>query len=305
MSKGFKELMEIARQRGTEKIAIAAAEDMDVLKSIKKAVELGIVEPILVGDKEKIIEIASEINFNLLNFEIIDQKDKIIASQMATKLVSEGNASILMKGLVDTGVIMKAVLNSEYGLRTEKLISHVAVFSLKTYHKLLIVTDAAMNIAPNLEQKKKIIETAVEFAKSLDIDYPKVGVIGAKEKVSDKMEATVHAKELSDMNKRKEISGCIVDGPFALDNAINKEAAAIKNVVSDVAGDADILLMPTIEAGNVLYKALSFLAEAESAGLILGGKAPIVLTSRADNDEAKLNSIVLGALMASKTKNQG
>ena len=194
----------------------------------------------------------------------------------------------------------RQVLDSEIGLRTGKVISHVAVFDVSTYHKVFIVTDAAMNIAPNISQKKEIIENAVELAKSLDIEKPKVAVLASKEKVSPKMEATIHAKELADMNKNGEITGCLVDGPFALDNAISKESAKLKGINSEVAGDADILLVPHIDAGNVLYKCLSFLANAKSAGLIVGTKSPIVLTSRADNEESKLNSIALAVLMASK-----
>lgn len=300
MAKSLKDLLELAKQRGPKKISVAMAQDHEVLSAVKHATEMGIADPILVGDKEKIIEISKEINFDLTNIEIIDEKDGTLACRIATELVSSGKAHVLMKGLIDTGVIMKQVLDSEIGLRTGNVISHVAVFDVPTYHKIFLVTDAAMNIAPDLQQKKEILENAVVLAKSLDIDCPKVAVIAAKEKVSPKMEATVHAKELSDMNKRGEITGCLVDGPLALDNAVSKESAILKGIDSEVAGDADILLTPTIEAGNVLYKALTFLGNAKSAGLIIGTKAPIVLTSRADNEEAKLNSIALAVLMASK-----
>lgn len=300
MAKSLKDLLELAKQRGPKKISVAMAHDHEVLAAVKHATEMGIANPILVGDKEKIIEISKEIKFDLTNIEIIDEKEGTLACRIATELVSSGKADVLMKGLIDTGVIMKQVLDSEIGLRTGNVISHVAVFDVPTYHKIFLVTDAAMNIAPDLQQKKEILENAVILAKSLDIECPKVAVIAAKEKVAPKMEATVHAKELSDMNKRGEIIGCLVDGPLALDNAVSKESAVLKGIDSEVAGDADILLMPTIEAGNVLYKALTFLGNAKSAGLIIGTKAPIVLTSRADNEETKLNSIALAVLMASK-----
>lgn len=300
MAKSFKDLLELAQKRGPKKVAVAVAQDKDVLSAVKNATEMGIAEPILVGDKEKIIKIAKEINFDLTSIEIINEEDGAMACRVATELVSSGKAHVLMKGLIDTGVIMKQVLDSEIGLRTGNVISHVAVFDVPTYHKIFFVTDAAMNIAPDLQQKKEIIENAVVLAQSLDIECPKVAVLAAKEKVSPKMEATVHAKELTDMNKRGEITGCLVDGPLALDNAVSKESAILKGIDSEVAGDADILLAPNIESGNVLYKALSFLANAKSAGLIVGTKAPIVLTSRADNEEAKLNSIALAVLMASK-----
>ena len=300
MTKSFEDLLELAKAKGPKKISIACAEDKDVLSAVKNAVELKIAEPILVGDREKIIEIAEEIGFDLRGFEIIHEGDKVQASRIATSLVSSGKAHVLMKGLVDTSIIMKQVLDKEIGLRTGKVISHVAVFNVDTYHKVFMVTDAAMNIAPDLNQKKEIIENAVVLAKALEIEKPKVAIIAAKEKVSPKMEATVHAKELAEMNQRGEILDCIVDGPFALDNAVSKESARVKGIESEVAGDADILLVPDIDAGNVLYKSLTFLGNAKSAGLIIGTKSPIVLTSRADNDEAKLNSIALAVLMAAK-----
>ncbi|MCF6461524.1 phosphate butyryltransferase [Clostridium sp. Cult3] len=300
MAKSFSELLALAEKRGPKKISVAVAQDRDVLGAIKVCKDLNIINPILVGDKSKIQQISEKIDFELSEVEIIDEKDGLQASRIATKLVSTGKAEILMKGLIDTSVIMKQVLDKEIGLRIGKVISHVAVFDVETYHKIFFVTDAAMNISPDIYQKKEIIENAVELAHSLEINNPKVAVIGAKEKVSPKMEATVHAKELSDMYKRGEITGCIVEGPFALDNAISKEAALHKGIESSVAGDADILLVPDIDAGNVLYKSLTFLAKAKSAGIILGTKSPIVLTSRADSQEAKIHSIALGVLLTSK-----
>ena len=304
MAKSFKDLLDLSIKRGPKTMSVAVAQDKDVLLAVKNARDLGIVNPILVGDEEKIIEIAKEIKFDLKDVEIIHEKDSTLAARKATELVSSGKASILMKGLIDTAIIMKQVLDSEIGLRTGKVISHVAVFDMPTYHKIFFVTDAAMNIAPDLLQKKEIIENAIELAHSLDIEIPKVAVIAAKEKVSPKMEATVHAKELSDMFENGEFKDAIVDGPLALDNAVSKESAKIKGIESQVAGDADILLVPDIDAGNVLYKSLTFLGNAKSAGLILGTKAPIVLTSRADNEEAKLNSIALAVLMAAKQEGQ-
>ena len=304
MAKSFKDLLDLSKKRGPKTISVAVAQDKDVLLAVKAAREKGIINPILVGDEEKIRSISKEIKFDLIDVEIINKIDGTLATRKATQLVSSGKASILMKGLIDTSIIMKQVLDSEIGLRTGKVISHVAVFDMPTYHKIFFVTDAAMNIAPNLLQKKEILENAIELAHSLDIEIPKVAVIASKEKVSPKMEATVHAKELSDMNKNGEFKGAIVDGPLALDNAVSKESARIKGIDSQVAGDADILLVPDIDAGNVLYKSLTFLGNAKSAGLILGTKAPIVLTSRADNEEAKLNSIALAVLMAAKQEGE-
>lgn len=298
--KSFDELLVLAKNKGPKKVSVAVAEDKEVLGAVKACKDINMVDPILVGDESKIKSISRQIDFDLSDVEIIDEKDGVQAARTATELVSKGKAHILMKGLIDTSVIMKQVLDKEIGLRTGRIISHVAVFDVETYHKIFFVTDAAMNISPNIGQKKEIIENAVNLAHSLEIENPKVAIIGAKEKVSPKMEATIHAKELTDMYNKGEITGCIVEGPFALDNAISKEAALHKGIDSTVAGDADILLVPDIDAGNVLYKSLTFLAKAESAGIILGTKAPIVLTSRADSQEAKIHSIALGVLLTSK-----
>lgn len=299
MLKSFDELLELAVKKGPKKLAVAVAEDKEVLGAVGKAKKLGIADAILVGNSKKIEKVAEEIGLDLSLFEVIDESDGEKACRTAVSLVSSGKADIVMKGIIDTAVIMKQVLDKEIGLRSGKIISHVAVFSAPTYEKIFIVTDAAMNISPDLNQKMEILENAVTFAHSLDIEDPKVAVICAREKVSPKMEATIHAKELEDMNRNGKITGCTVAGPLALDNAISKEAAIHKGIESPVAGEADILLVPAIEAGNVLYKSLTFFAEAKNAGLIIGTKAPIVLTSRSDSEEAKLYSIALGVLAAS------
>lgn len=298
MIKNFEQLLQVAKERGPKKIAVACAQDDDALKAIKAAYEQGIIKGILVGNQAEIEKIAQSIHLDLSDFELIHEEDMAKASLRAVELVSSGQADLVMKGLVDTAIILKAVLNKEVGLRTGNVLSHVAVFDVPTYHKILTVTDAAMNIAPDLKAKKQIIENALHVTKALDIECANVGVITAKEKVTESMPATVDAGELVRMNAEGEISGCKVGGPFALDNAISKEAAAVKGIKDPMAGDVDILLCPTIEAGNVLYKALNFLANAKSAGIIVGAKAPIVLTSRADSDESKLNSIALGVLMS-------
>lgn len=298
MIKSFDELLSVARERGPKVVSVACAQDEDVLQAVKVAKEEGIVNAILVGNEAEIKTIATSIAFDLTDVEIINIEDPAEASLKAVELVSTGKAHMVMKGLVDTAVILKAVLNKEIGLRTGSVLSHVAVFDIPTYHKILTLTDAAMNIAPDLMTKKQIIENALVVTKALNIEDPNVGVICAKEKVNPKMPATVDAGELVRMNAEGELTGCKVGGPFALDNAISKEAAEIKGIKDPMAGDVDVVLMPYIEAGNVLYKALNFLANAKSAGIIVGAKAPVVLTSRADSDESKLNSIALGALMA-------
>ncbi len=300
MIKNFKEVMEIARQRGPKVISVACAQDQEVLLAVNAAKKEGIADAILVGDQEQITSIAKELKIDVNQFEIIDIKDLAEASLKAVELVSSGRAHMVMKGLVDTSIILKAVLNQEVGLRTGNVLSHVAVFDVAGYDRLFLVTDAAMNIDPDLPTKKQIIENAVEVAKALDIEIPKVGVICAKEKPNPKMPDTMDAQALEEMNQKGEITGCIVGGPFALDNAISVEAAKHKGIDHPVAGYADILLAPDIEAGNVLYKSMVFFAKAKNAGVIVGAKAPVVLTSRADSDEAKLYSIALGVLCAAK-----
>ncbi len=300
MITNFEDLLKVAKERGPKTISVACAQDQDVMLAVEAARSQGIAEAILVGDKEAIAKIAQENNIELENYELIDIKDMAEASLKAVELVSSGKAHMVMKGLVDTAIILKAVLNKEVGLRTGNVLSHVAVFDIPTYSRILMVTDAAMNIAPDVQAKKQITENSLIVAKALDIEVPNVGVICAKEKVNEKMPATVDAAELVRMNEAGELTGCVVGGPFALDNAVSEEAAKIKKITHPAAGKCDILLAPTIEAGNVLYKALNFLCSAQSAGIIVGAKAPVVLTSRADSDASKLNSIALGVLMAAK-----
>ena len=299
MIRNFQELVERAAGKGPKTVAVACAQDQDVILAVENARKMGIANAILVGDEEIIVRILSEEGIDRSLYEIIDVKDLQEASLKAVELVSTGRAQLVMKGLVDTAIILKAVLNKEVGIRTGNVLSHVAVFDIPMYHKLLLVTDAAMNMYPDLDTKKQIIENSLAVSKALEIDEAKVGVIAAKEKVNPKMEATVHADELVKMNLSGELTGCIVGGPFALDNAVSKEAAKIKKIDHPAAGDVDIVLMPDIDAGNVLYKTLAFLTESKSAGIIVGAKAPVILTSRADSDESKLNSIALGVLMAS------
>ncbi|MDD4088310.1 MAG: phosphate butyryltransferase [Tissierellia bacterium] len=294
--KKFDELLKMAKNSQPKKIAIAAAQDEDVLMAVSSAYNEKLCIPTLIGDKEKIIELSQKINFSLDNIQIIKSKDDKEAARTAVSLVSSGDADIVMKGLIDTSIILKAVLDKEIGLRTGNILSHAAVFESDKYHKLFIITDAAMNIAPSALEKKQIIENTLPLCRSLNIENPKVAVVCAKEKVTDKMQATVDAGILVNMYKAGEIKGCIVDGPFGLDNAISKEAAALKGVKGEVAGDTDVLLMPNIEAGNVMYKTLTYLANSKNAGIILGAKAPVVLTSRADSDEAKLYSILLAVI---------
>lgn len=296
--KELDEILQLAKKANSKNVAVALAEDKDTLISIKKGIEENIIKATLVGNEKKIREISKNIDFDLGNVEVINELDIVEASKKAVALVSSGKCDILMKGIVDTDIIMKAVIDKEIGLRMGKVLSHISVFKVDKYHKLLFFSDPAMNIEPKLRKKRQILENAVELVHAIGIKEPKVAVICAKEKVNPKMRHTLDAAELVRLNQTGEIDGCIVGGPFALDNAISKKAAEQKGINHPVAGDADILLMPDIETGNVFYKALVFLANSDNVGLMLGARAPIVLTSRADNVKTKLNSIALAVLLS-------
>lgn len=298
--RSIEDIIKFAKKRGPKIISVACCQDSEVLVAVENARKENIVNAILVGDIAKTKDIADELGINLENYELVDIKDLSEACLKAVELVSSGKAHMVMKGLVDTSIILKAVLNKEIGLRTGNILSHVSVFDIEGYDRLFFITDAAMNLAPDVNGKKQIIENACSVARALDIEEPKVALICAKEKVNPKMKDTVEAKELEDMYVRGEIKGCVVGGPFALDNAISEEAARHKGMNHPVAGKADILVVPDIEAGNVLYKSITYFAKCENAGLIVGAKAPIILTSRADSDKTKLNSIALGVLASTK-----
>lgn len=298
--KTLQELKKNVKDKTKMRLAVAASQDEEVLRAVIEAAEDGIVEPVLVGDIEKTEEIAKQLGLDLSKYEKIESQDLKETAQKAVQLVSSGKADFLMKGLIDTSILLREVLNKEYGLRTDSLLSHVMVYEVATYHKLIFLTDGGMNISPDADQKIKIVENAIEACKALGQDQIKVALLAAKEKVSDKMQATIDAKYVADVFAKREQEGVIVEGPLALDLAISKEAAEVKGFESKVAGDADILVVPSIEMGNGIGKALTYFANAKSAGIIMGTKAPVVLVSRADTHEAKLNSIALGSLVANK-----
>ena len=284
-------------------LSVAAAHDEEVLLAIKSAVEMEIITPILIGEENKIREISKEINFDLSKFKIINKGTIEECAETAVKLVSSGEADFAMKGLLDTSVILKAVLNKEWGLRTDSLLSHVMVYEVPSYDKLLVTTDGGMNIAPDYDQKVKILKNAIEATKPLGLKHIKVACLAAKEKVNSKMQATVDARALQEAGERGEFGNDVtVEGPLAFDLAVSKEAAKVKGFKSKVSGETDIMLMPTIEVGNGIGKALTYFAGAKSAGIIMGAKAPIVLVSRADSHESKLYSIAYGALIAGHNK---
>ncbi len=293
--KELREILSLAKSIGPKIIAVAKAEDEEVLLALDQARREKVIQCILVGSEEKIKELADKNKIDLSEYELVEEKGSLKASLLCAQLINQGKADLMMKGLLDTGIFMKGILDKEKGLAIGKLLTHVAVFEIPDFPRLLILTDAAINIAPTLMEKAQIIQNAVDLAISLGIEKPKVACIAATEKVNpEKMPATVDAACLSMMAKRGQIKGAIVDGPFGLDNVISEESAKIKGVKSPVAGKADILLCPDIETGNVIYKTLVEFAKAKCAAVVLGTKVPVVLTSRADSHETKFMSIALG-----------
>jgi len=295
--KSLTDIIRIAKEKETRRLAVAAAADRPVLEAVKNAYLEGIIIPVLVGNKEEIEKICKEINFDLTGIEIYAENNPAISSVKAVELIREGKADILMKGLVSTAPLLKAILDKEKGLTKGSTLSHFALVESPYYHKLIGVTDAAMNIAPEFNEKVKIINNSVEVFHRLGIKQPKVAIVGPLEVVNPKIESTTHAAMLTVMNGRGQIKGCLVDGPFAIDNAVSKEAAEHKGIVSEVAGDADILMAPDLNSGNILYKTLMFMGGSTSAAVIMGAKVPVVLTSRADTDKSKMMSIALAAAM--------
>ena len=263
-----------------------------------EARELGLIEPILVGPAQKINEVAKAAGLDLRGTEVVDASHSHASAAKAVELVRQGRAELLMKGSLHTDELLGAVVARETGLRTGRRISHVFVMDVPTYHKVLIVTDAAINIAPDLDTKMDIIQNAIDLAILLGLAQPKVAILAAVEMVNSKMPATLDAAALCKMADRGQIKGGLLDGPLAFDNAINKQAAETKGIRSEVAGDPDILLAPDLEAGNILAKLLSYLANADSAGLVLGARVPIILTSRADSVRARIASCAVAVLAA-------
>lgn len=293
--KNFQELLKKAKSSTRKNVVLVGAEDLEALKAISMAYEEGFANPVLVGNKEIIAKNLESIE---QDFDIIEAEDPKEAAEKGVRLVSSGAADLLMKGKIKTSELLKAVLNKEWGLRTGSLLSHVAAIETPYLERLLLVSDGGMIINPDLTQKIDIINNAVKVAKNLEIDIPKVAILAAVEVVNPDMPETIDASILSQMNKRGQIKDCIIDGPLALDNAISEEAAKIKNIKSDVAGKADILIVPDIHSGNILGKSAVYISGGNVAGMIVGAKAPVVVVSRSDNSQSKLVALALGVLNA-------
>ena len=294
----YEKLLERCKPLEAVPTAVAHPCEESALIGAVEAAQVGLIIPLLVGPASKIREIAESANVDLGKMEIIDTQNSIESAQQAVQLVKEGRAEVLMKGSLHSDELLSAIVSREGGLRTGRRISHVFVMDVPTYHKVLIVTDAAINIAPTLEDKVDICQNAIDLAISLGVEKPKLAILAAVEVVNSKMSATLDAAALCKMAERGQIKGGILDGPLAFDNAISKRAAETKGIKSAVAGDPDILLAPDLEAGNILAKQLSFLANADSAGLVLGARVPVILTSRADSVRSRIASCAVAKLVA-------
>lgn len=293
----FDQIIKKAQQGNPRRFAVAAAEDIDVLNAVSEATSLGLVKPILVGDENKTSSLIKEHSLTpLSDAELISSPDLASSAEIAVKLVSSGKADVLMKGLLGTATLLKAVLNKEWGLRTGSLLSHVGIIQSPAFDRFFFLTDAAMVMYPDLKQKVDLINNAVKVARALGIETPKVACVAAVEVVNPDMPATLDASALTLMSQRGQIKNCIVDGPLALDVSVSEEAAKHKGLNSPVAGKADIILVPNIKTGNALYKACSYMGSCSVAGLLAGAAAPIVLTSRADSSASKLRSIACAAV---------
>lgn len=286
----YERLLELCKGLEPVPTAVAHPCEKSALAGAMEAGELGLIRPILVGPASKIADIAGEAGIDLGQTVVVDAEHSHASAAKAVELVRQGRAELLMKGSLHTDELLGAVVARETGLRTGRRISHVFLMDVPTYHKVLIVTDAAINIAPVLEDKVDICQNAIDLARLLGVEQPKVAILAAVETINSKMSATLDAAALCKMADRGQIRGGMLDGPLAFDNAISRDAARTKGIQSEVAGDPDILLVPDLEAGNILAKQLSFLANADSAGLVLGARVPIILTSRSDSVRARIAS---------------
>ncbi len=300
MLKNFDEVVERAKELGKRKLAVANPYEVEDLKAIKRAKDEGVIEPIIIGDKEKIEEFLKKGNIES-DMEIVEEKDYYKAIELSIQFAREGKADLIMKGLVKTPDLLHAVLDKEKGIRKYKLLSHVGVLSCSRYPKFIIMSDGGMVIAPDFDEKVEILKNALIVAKALEIETPKVALLSAIEIVNPKMPSTLDAALIAKMAQRRQIKGIIADGPLAFDNAISKWAAEHKGIDSPVAGDADVFIVPNIEAGNIFFKILNYLSDGKSAGVVIGAKVPVVLPSRADTPESKFYSIVLSSLVSRYT----
>jgi phosphate butyryltransferase len=297
MIRTLQEFVDRAQERPPSRVAVAAAAHNLVLQSVRRAVDLDLIVPLLVGREQDIRQEAEAIEWDLAGAEIVNTETNKAAAGAAVGLVRDGEADVLMKGYLHTDEMLHAVLQRETGLRTDRLLSHVFVLEVPTYHKLLLITDAAINIHPDITEKASITQNAVDLARKLGAEQPKVAALSSVETINPNIPSTVHAACLSKMADRGQIRGALVDGPLAFDNAISAEAADEKGIDSPVSGDVDVVVVPDLDAGNILFKNLEYLANAKVAGVVMGAKAPVVLTSRSDPPRARVFSLALASLL--------
>lgn len=302
MFQTYDEMLVMARRYAPMKIAVAGAQEDTVLAALKQAEEQGFAESILVGDKEKIEALALQVGYDLKGKEIVDVPDPAESALEAVKMVSSGRADILMKGILQTSTILKAVLDRQYGLRASSVISHLFLIRLEGYHKFLSLTDGGINIAPSLDEQKAIMENAISFYHLMGLEKPKIAVLASLETLNEKVPATLSAALLAKMGERGQIRGAVIDGPLAFDNAVSAESVREKNIVTPVGGDADVLLVPHMDMGNGLFKGLVYFGKGVPAAVVLGTRRPVIVTSRADSARCKFLSIALNVLYAGKLR---
>lgn len=296
------ELVTAAVKLGPARIAVAAGHDPDVIEALKQAKEIGLAEGIFIGDAEKIRALAGQVGLDIPADQIVHEPDEAAAARHAIGLVREGRANLLMKGKIKTATLIRAVLDKETGLRTGRLLSQVIVFQVPGFDRLMVMTDAAINIAPTLEQKADICRNAIEVAHAIGIEKPNLAPLCALEFVNQEMQATVDAAALTMMNRRGQITGACIEGPIALDVPLSRFAADRKGIDSPLVEGTDIFVAPDIEAANILYRAIIYFAKGESGGIVFGAKAPLILLSRAETPETKIRSIAIGMLVVNSNK---
>lgn len=300
--KNYEEVISQARIGDPVKVSVAAAHDEEVLKAIKQAVELDIIEPYLVGDEEEIKTIANQIGFDLKKFKIIQASTEEEAAFLAAKLADDGETQIIMKGFINSTPFLKGVLSKELHLKTGRIFSHLSAFEIPGFDHLYYMSDGGLNISPDLEQKEQILKNSIEFLHQIGIETPKVALLSANERVNEKMPVTVECEQLSKRGKEGRFGSVIIEGPLPLDLSISKESLYHKGIYSQIDGDADFLLVPTIEAGNIFGKAITYFAKGVMAGVVLGAKVPLILNSRSDSAKAKLASIALSVVATKRNK---
>jgi len=295
MLRNLEELKSLVKNISKKRLCVVFAHDLYVLEAIKEAMTYQIIDPILIGNKTEIISLCNQLDISLSEVEIIDDIDTTSATKTAMDLVNLGKVDIIMKGLIDTKFLLKGVVNNEYGIKAKPVLSHVGLIYIPGMDRVLFASDGAMLIQPSVEEKIAIVENAAELTKSLGYSNPKIGIVSSVEKVNPKIESTVHAEIIKNHFQQLQVP-YTVDGPFAIDNLVSMESVRHKGIISPVAGIADVLIFPNLDAGNVFYKTVVFLAHGESAGIVMGAKVPIIVTSRADTPQAKLNSILLAVV---------